>query len=158
MPSTRKKYVRLCVLCALFLVVVVGIGSCRELPPKLPRDRAPLKNAGWPAPTVYDDDPLHPANRWYQRSFAPRDGLGRILELDGTKGPSRLENPGALDRAEIRSLLEALGAEPPEAGAGRARCRRDLLAQAEYWGERDADLAALHRKTAETLAPAGKNP
>ncbi|MCH2363000.1 MAG: hypothetical protein MK479_00315, partial [Planctomycetes bacterium] len=69
-----------------------------------------------------------------------------------------LENPGALDRAEIRSLLEALGAEPPKAGEGRARCRRDLLAQAEYWGERDADLAALHRKTAETLAPAGKNP
>ncbi|HBO51711.1 MAG TPA: hypothetical protein DD471_06985, partial [Planctomycetes bacterium] len=102
--------------------------------------------------------PLHPANRWYQRSFAPRDGLGRILELDGTKGPSRLENPGALDRAEIRSLLEALGVEPPKAGEGRARCRRDLLAQAEYWSGRDADLSALHRKTAETLAPAGKNP
>ncbi len=34
----------------------------------------------------------------------------------------------------------------------------DLLAQAEYWSGRDADLSALHRKTAETLAPAGKNP
>ncbi|MEE3053611.1 MAG: hypothetical protein VYB34_07730 [Planctomycetota bacterium] len=158
MSSARKKYLRLFVLCVLFVGVIIAIGSCREIPPELPDDRDVLKVAGWPAPTVYDDDPLHPANRWYQRSFAPRDGLGRILALDGTKSPSRLENPGALDRAEIRSLLEALGAEPPEAGEGRVRCRRDLLAQAEYWGERDADLAALHRKTAETLAPAGKNP
>ena len=158
MSSARKKYLRLFVLCVLFVGVIIAIGSCREIPPELPDDRDVLKVAGWPAPTVYDDDPLHPANRWYQRSFAPRDGLGRILALDGTKSPSRLENPGALDRAEIRSLLEALGAEPPKAGEGRARCRRDLLAQAEYWGERDADLATLHRKTAETLAPAGKNP
>lgn len=158
MSSARKKYLRLFVLCVLFVGVIIAIGSCREIPPELPDDRDVLKVAGWPAPTVYDDDPLHPANRWYQRSFAPRDGLGRILALDGTKSPSRLENPGALDRAEIRSLLEALGAEPPEAGEGRVRCRRDLLAQAEYWGERDADLAALHRKTAEKLAPAGKNP
>ena len=158
MSSARKKYLRLFVLCVLFVGVIIAIGSCREIPPELPDDRDVLKVAGWPAPTVYDDDPLHPANRWYQRSFAPRDGLGRILALDGTKSPSRLENPGALDRAEIRSLLEALGAEPPEAGEGRVRCRRDLLAQAEYWGERDADLAALHRKTAETLASAGKNP
>ena len=158
MSPAWKKYLRLFTLCALLVAVIIGIGSCREIPPELPRVQEPLEVAGWPAPAIYDDDPLHPANRWYQRSFAPRDGLGRILKLDGSEGPSRLENPSALDRAEIRSLLEALGAELPEAGEGRARCRRDLLAQAEYWSERDADLAALHRKTAEALSPAGKNP
>ncbi|MEC7775016.1 MAG: hypothetical protein VYC32_02880 [Planctomycetota bacterium] len=158
MPSARKKYLRLFALCALFVVVLIGIGSCREIPPELPEDRDVLKVAGWPAPTVYDDDPLHPANRWYQRSFAPRDKLGRILEFDEAKGPSRLENPSALDRAELRSLLEALGAEAPEAGEGRVRCRRDLLAQAEYWSGRDAALAELHRKVADQLAPERKDP
>jgi len=158
MPSARKKYLRLFALCALFVVVLIGIGSCREIPPELPEDRDVLKVAGWPAPTVYDDDPLHPANRWYQRSFAPRDELGRILEFDEAKGPSRLENPSALDRAELRSLLEALGAETPEVGEGRVRCRRDLLAQAEYWSGRDAALAELHRKVADQLAPERKDP
>jgi len=153
MASARKKYIRFFILCALVSLVLFGIGSCRELPPELSRDQEPLATAGWPPPTVYDDDPLHPANRWYQRSFAPRDGLGRILDLGQAKGPSRLENPSPLDRAEIRSLLDAIGAEPPKTGESRARCRRDLLAQAEYWSERDAGLAALHRKVAELLAP-----
>ena len=50
MPSARKKYLRLFALCALFVVVLIGIGSCREIPPELPEDRDVLKAAGWPAP------------------------------------------------------------------------------------------------------------
>ena len=52
MPSARKKYLRLFALCALFVVVIIGIGSCREIPPELPDDRDVLKVAGWPAPTA----------------------------------------------------------------------------------------------------------
>ncbi len=153
MRAPQKKHLRFFALAGAAVLALFCIGSCREIPPEIPGDYRPLERRGWPAPTVYDADPLHPANRWYQRSFAGRDPLGRILDAPGGEPLSSLENPGRLDLAEIRALLVAIEAEPPVSEAGRLRCYRDLLSQADHWAARDSSLAELHRKVAAALAP-----
>ena len=158
MVSAKKKYLRLSALAGVILLAIFCAGSCREIQPEIPEGYKAVEMPGWPALQVYDDDPLHPANRWYQRSFAPRDQLGRILDLPRQEGPSRLQDPSHLDRAEIRALLVAIEANPPPSPEGRLRCRRDLLAQAEYWSKEAPPLADLHRKTAGALAPLKKSP
>ena len=158
MASAKKKYLRCSALAAAILLVAFCMGSCREIQPEIPQGYKALERPGWPAPPVYDDDPLHPANRWYQRSFAPRDELGIILDLPRQEGPSRLQDPSDLDRAEIRALLAAIEADPPVSPEGRLRCRRDLLAQAEYWSKEAPPLADLHRRTAGALALLKKSP
>ena len=158
MVSAKKKYLRLPALAVVILLAIFCAGSCREIQPEIPEGYKAVERQGWPAPQVYDDDPLHPANRWYQRSFAPRDQLGRILDLPRQEGPSRLQDPSHLDRAEIRALLAAIETDPPVSPEGRLRCHRDLLAQAEYWSKEAPPLADLHRKTAGALAPLKKSP
>ena len=158
MHAPKKKHLRLFALAGVVLLTLFCIGSCREIPPEIPGGYKPLERRGWPAPAIYDDDPLHPANRWYQRSFAGRDSLGRILDAPAGESPSSLKNPGRLDLAEIRALLAALEIEPPGSEAGRLRCYRDLLIQAEFWKDRDPALAGLHRKAAAALVPPKKKP
>ena len=158
MASSKKKYLRRSALAAAILLVAFCMGSCREIQPEIPQGYKALERPGWPAPQVYDEDPLHPANRWYQRSFAPRDQLGRILEFTEKEDPSPLQNPSQLDRAEIRALLGAIEAAPPMSAESRLRCSRELFAQAEYWSKEAPDLAELHRKTAKGLRPPQKSP
>ncbi len=158
MASAKKKYLRFCALAVVILLAFFSAGSCREIQPEIPEGYQAVERQGWPPPQIYDDDPLHPANRWYQRSFAPRDQLGRILDLPRQEDPSRLQDPSHLDRAEIRALLGAIKADPPMSAEGRLRCSRDLLGQAEYWSKEAPALAELHRKTARGLAPQQKSP
>ena len=158
MASSKKKYLRRSALAAAILLVAFCMGSCREIQPEIPQGYKALERPGWPAPQVYDDDPLHPANRWYQRSFAPRDQLGRILEFTEKEDPSPLQHPSQLDRAEIRALLGAIEAAPPMSSGSRLRCSRELFAQAEYWSKEAPDLAELHRKIARVLRPPQKSP
>lgn len=158
MRAAKKKHLRLFALAGAVVLALFCIGSCREIPPGIPGDYKPLERRGWPAPTVYDDDPLHPANRWYQRSFAGRDSLGRILDAPVGEPPPGLKNPGRLDLAEIRALLAAIEAEPPGSEAERLRCYRDLLSQAEFWKDRAPSLADQHRKAAAVLMPSKKIP
>ena len=158
MAFAKKKHLRLGALAAAILLVVFCMGSCREIQPQIPEGYKALERPGWPAPGIYDEDPLHPANRWYQRSFAPRDPLGRILDFTEKEDPSPLQNPSQLDRAEIRALLGAIEAAPPMSAESRLRCSRELFAQAEYWSKEAPDLAELHRKTAKGLRPPQKSP
>lgn len=158
MASEKKKYLRLSALVAAILLVAFCMGSCREIQPEIPQGYQALERPGWPAPQVYDEDPLHPANRWYQRSFAPRDPLGRILDFSGKEDPSPLQHPSHLDRAEIRALLGAIETAPPMSSGSRLRCSRDLLVQAGYWSKEAPALAELHRKIARKLESQQERP
>ena len=158
MAFGKKKHLRLGALAAAILLVIFCMGSCREIQPEIPEGYKALERPGWPAPQVYDEDPLHPANRWYQRSFAPRDELGRILDFPEKGDPSPLQEPSHLDRAEIRALLGAIQADPPGSAEGKLRCSRDLLGQAGYWSKEAPELADLHRRTARGLRLQQENP
>ena len=158
MAFAKKKHLRLGALAAAVLLVAFCMGSCREIQPEIPEGYKTLEGPGWPAPGIYDEDPLHPANRWYQRSFAPRDELGRILDLPRQERPSPPGRLSQLDRAELRALLGAIAAEPPGSAEGRLHCSRDLLRQAEYWSKEAPGLADLHRRTARGLRPQQENP
>ena len=158
MALVKKKHLRLSALVVAIVLVIFCMGSCRELQPEIPEGYGALKRPGWPAPGIYDEDPLHPANRWYQRSFAPRDGLGRILDLPRNASPLPPGQLGDLDRAEIRALLAAIDADPPRSAEARLRCSRDLLGQADYWSKEAPVLAELHRQTGMGLLSKQEKP
>jgi hypothetical protein len=134
-------------------------GGCYELPPKIPADyaRRPLP-AAWPPPSVYAAEPFHPANRWFQRAFGPRDEAGHPLPAESSLPFPLLDTAGPIDRAELLALLESLVREglPPEADAvTRAMLHADLLAAAARWrrgaGAEEA-LALAHESAAKALA------
>jgi hypothetical protein len=138
--------------------LVAALAGCYEVPPRIPENYGPREIAGWPPPRVYAEEPLHPANRWFHRSFSRR-GEGGTLAVAGADAPvSELalgSEPNAVDRAEVRALLAALAQEldsvAPDA-VTRLVLHADLLEQARFWRRcGDDDLARLHDETARQV-------
>lgn len=132
------------------------LAGCYELPPRPPDyDSQPLR----PPFATYTLEPLHPANRWFHRAFAPRDQLGQPLDAPSDLPFSLLAAPTAVDRAELLALLEALVREglPDETGrVSRALLHADLLAESRRWQTRadGEDVALEHLAAARAFRPA----
>ena len=99
----------------LLAVALAVVGGCYQVPPELPAPGAlaPLP-AGWPPPAVHASDPLHPANRWFQRVWSVRCG-DRQLGLSPADPLPPVGARSVADLAETEALLAALLAELPSA-------------------------------------------
>ena len=115
---------------ALFL-----LAGCYEIPPRVPEGYVggPAE-PGWPPPAVYDPDRFHPANRLFQRLFVLGvRGSGGADPASGDVPFSTRRDLGAVDRAEVRGLLDALGREEPGSSFPADPAARGLLASDLLW-------------------------
>ena len=138
-------------------VVVAFVVGCRTVPPELPELPEPTELpsgaapelSGWPPPRVFADEPLHPANRWFHRSFARRDEAGVIVAVDAAAPASELLEPSAIDKAEIAAILRAVAHETStcsQDSTARLVLRADLVAQARFWRRRGDDTLAMRHE------------
>ena len=137
--------------------VTVVVTGCHEIPPELPDGfHGSAAPSGWPPPAAYDEDALHPANRWFQRAYAPRDRLGSPEPVGGDLPFSVSGKPSATDRVELLSLLESL---EEEEGAGKTDGPARWVLAADLVGESlrfaelgEATLAEEHLRVARLVA------
>jgi hypothetical protein len=150
-----------------FLLLAAALSGCYAIEP----DPAELEGKplppGWPPPAVYDRDPLHPANRIFQRLFVLGDGAAAMSpgERDADIPFSLRQAFGEVDRAEIASLFEALargeGGSFPSIPSVRAVFQSDLLAIGTRERGENRGLAEILGRAALRLAsevPSGADP
>jgi hypothetical protein len=125
-----------------------------------------MASTGWAArfESVYVEDPLHPANRWFQRVFGGRDQDGVPLRA-APDLPYPPEFPiNAVDRAEVLALIDALRREGLRGASGRSGERAalsrfilhsDLVEQGLRYERRgELELALASAIAAEEVWPA----
>lgn len=142
-------------LFACLTILGFGVPACFEVPPVVPEGYAGSRPKAQSVPlAVYAPEPFHPANRWFQRAFAPRDARGRLGALDPAAAWSSMERGTPVDHAELHALLARI--EPGRAASIEPEARRwvraDLLDEAHRWRRLgEPALADLHARAAESF-------
>ena len=140
--------------CAPLLVgaIALSAGGCRRIEPVA---RSAPPDPMWLPAARYGADRFHPANRWFHRVVAAREG-GRISRSDTAADPDGVPRVAtgldAVDGAEIAALVDAAAQEIDALDAdGRRRFARDLASVAQELDASALELAAAHRALAAAL-------